>query len=320
MPAGMECPERSRGPSLQQPRILALVGPTGTGKTDTAVALCQWLGGEIVGADSVQVYRGLDIGSAKPTADALQGIRHHMIDIVDPDQHMDAADFAKRAEQAIAEVISRQAVPVVVGGTGLWIRALLRGLVRVPPVDKDVRHALEQDWQKLGKTVMYGRLAEVDPRAARNIHPNDRVRVLRALEVYEQTGKPLGELREQHALGTPRYAALTINVDIPPVHLAQRLSARTRAMVEAGWADEVRGLLEKYGPSIRSLGSVGYREMVAHVLESASIDITERRIVRATRLYARRQRTWFSHDPDVNDTMTPEQVLGAREKIASHFG
>ncbi len=301
--------------------LLVLVGPTATGKTSTAVELCQWLNGEIIGADSVQVYRGFDIGSSKPTVESLRGIPHHLIDIIDPDQPIDACDFAARADHVIDEVVSRGAVPVVAGGTGLWVRTLLRGLVSVPPVDEALRQQLERAWDEQGKQAMYNRLREVDPRSAARIHINDRMRVVRALEVYEQTGIAMGLLRARHALGSPRYRTLTICIDIPLVHLNKRLEARARQMLEAGWIDEVRALLERYGPDIRPLNSVGYREVVEHLLQQVPIETTEKEIVRSTRRYARRQRTWFNTDPNVDERMTPEEVLGdmGRSRIRAHL-
>lgn len=302
--------------------LLVLVGPTATGKTATAVELCQWLNGEIIGADSVQVYRGFDIGSSKPSVESLLGIRHHLIDVIDPDQAIDASAFAALADQAIDDVVSRGATPVVAGGTGLWVRTLLRGLVNVPPVDEVLRQKLERAWDEQGKEAMFDRLRQVDPRSAERIHINDRMRVVRALEVYEQTGLAMGELRARHALGSPRYRALTICMDIASVHLNKRLEARTRQMLEAGWVDEVRVLLERYGPDIRPLNSVGYREVVEHLLKRVPIETTEREIVRATRRYARRQRTWFNTDPNIDERMTPEQVVSAegRSRIRAHFG
>ena len=301
--------------------LLVLVGPTATGKTSTAVEVCEWLNGEIIGADSVQVYRGFDIGSSKPTVESLRGIRHHLIDIIDPDQPIDASDFAARADHAIDEVVSRGAVPVVAGGTGLWVRTLLRGLVNVPPVDEELRAELERAWDEQGKEVMYNRLREVDPRSAEQIHINDRMRVVRALEVYQQTGLAMGELRFTHARGKPRYRALTIYIDINPVHLLKRFETRTRQMLKAGWVEEVRALLDRYGPDIRPLNSVGYREIVEHIREAVPIETTECKIVRSTRRYARRQRTWFNADPDIDIRWTPEQVLSdrGRSRIRAHF-
>jgi tRNA dimethylallyltransferase len=294
----------------QPARVIVIAGPTATGKTALAVEICERVGGEIIGADSVQVYRGFDIGSAKPSAQSLRGVRHHMLDLRDPSEPMDAAEFARIAAGAIDDTVSREAVPVVAGGTGLWIRALLRGLVDAPRVDVEIRTRLEREWDTLGSAAMHRRLSQVDARSAARIHPNDKLRVVRALEVYEQTAIPMGELHERHALGSPRYRALTFHVDIPDAHLRQRLRERTREMIEGGWAEEVRELIGKHGPDVRPLDSVGYRQMKAHVIDGIALDVTEEQVVRATRLYAKRQRTWFKGDPDFGPSTTPDEVLG----------
>jgi tRNA dimethylallyltransferase len=291
------------------PRLLVLVGPTATGKTEIAVKLCETIGGEIVGADSVQVYRGFNIGSAKPSLESLRGIRHHMLDILEPDQPIDAVGYARLADDVIAQVLARGTIPVVVGGTGLWIRALVRGLVQLPRVNRVLREKLEGEWLTLGPEVMYRRLSQVDARSAARIHPHDRIRVVRALEVYEQCGMPAGELRAEHALGSRRFRTLTINVAIARDELDERLRRRTRAMIDAGWVEEVRRLVEKHGVGIRALHSVGYKQMVAHVVRGVPLETTEQEIWRGTRQYARRQRTWFRSDPDVDATMLPTEVL-----------
>jgi tRNA dimethylallyltransferase len=303
------------------PKVLVLVGPTAVGKTALAVELCERIGGEIVGADSVQVYRGLDIGSAKASPQILRSIPHHMTDIVEPDQSMDAARYAQLAQELIVQMAARGAIPVVVGGTGLWIRALLRGLVQLPPVDRALRERLERQWQEIGPELMHDRLAQVDERSAARIHANDRIRVVRALEVYEQCGAPAGQLRANHAFGARRFSTWTVHVGVARDELDERLKRRTRAMIEAGWAEEVQGLVDRYGSAIRSLHSVGYHQMVEHVVHGVPLDITEQQIVRATRQYARRQRTWFQSDPDVDTNMTPQQVLSREnlERIDAFF-
>jgi tRNA dimethylallyltransferase len=289
--------------------VLVIAGATATGKTDVALALARELGGELVGADSVQVYRGFDIGSAKPTAEELSLVPHHLIDVADPDEAIDAIGYAALADEAIARIAARGKVPVVVGGTGLWLRALLRGLVDVPKPDPNVRSRLESEIEREGAASLHTRLAAVDPRAAAAIHPNDAVRIVRALEVYEQTGEPLGELRARHALGAPRYDGVLVVVERPKEELDARIAARVRAMLDAGWADEVARLVERWGKDVRGLHSVGYEEMVAHVTEGVPIDETERRIAKSTRDYARRQRNWFRSEPGFDTIATPEELL-----------
>ena len=280
--------------------LLIIAGPTATGKTAAAIDVARHFGGEIVGADSVQVYRGFDIGSAKPTAAELGGVVHHLIDVLDPDQDVDAMAYANLADAAIRGILDRNTLPIVVGGTGLWIRALLRGLVDVPPVDHEIRKRLEAAATTQGSAALHARLSEVDPVSAGAVHPNDALRIVRALEVYEQTGAPLGNLRAEHALGRPRYRAVFIVLDLDRERHAMIIERRTEQMLDAGWVDEVRMLRERWGDEIRPFASVGYRELLAHLRDQVPLDEAARRIRKSTRIYARRQRTWFNGEPDVS--------------------
>lgn len=278
-------------------KLLVIAGPTASGKTALGVALAERFGGEVIGADSVQIYKHFEIGSARPLPEEMRGIPHHLVGACEPDSHLDAVGYAGLADRVIAEVRARNRVPIVVGGTGLWLRALLRGLLEAPPVDPLLRRALEEKADLDGDLALYAELARVDPLAAEKIHPNDRLRVVRALEVFAQTGTPMGELRRAHALGAARYDALTITLEPTPEELLPRIEERTAQMIRRGFADEVRQLLATYGPSLRALGSVGYREMCAHVRGELPLEETVAQIVRSTRLYARRQRNWFRTEP-----------------------
>lgn len=278
-------------------RIVIVAGVTAAGKTEVAIELARRRDGELVGADSVQVVRGFDVGSAKPTAAELDGVRHHLIDVVDPDEAIDAAGYAALADRAIADIAGRGRLPIVVGGTGLWLRALVRGLVALPKPDPELRAALEREADRLGAPALHARLREVDPRYAAAIHENDRRRIVRALEVLEQTGRPLGELHAEHAKGAPRYEAETYLLDRPRSELYARLRARIGAMLAAGWVDEVRALLARFGPEVRAMKSVGYRQIAEHVLDGVPIEEAARRAYQATRIYTRRQRTWFQGEP-----------------------
>jgi tRNA dimethylallyltransferase len=301
--------------------ILVLAGPTATGKTEAALELARHFDGELVGADSVQVYRGFDIGSAKPKPEELDGTTHHLIDIVDPNEEIDAAAYALRADAAIAETRSKGRLPIVVGGTGLWLRALLRGLVEVPPVDPELRARIEAACAAEGAPALHARLAEVDPLTAESVHPNDALRIVRALEVFEQTGTALGELRRAHALGAPRYEMVFVALDTEREAHAAVIDARAVRMMDAGWADEVRKLRERWGDSIRAFGSVGYREVLEHVRDGVPVDETLKRIRKSTRVYARRQRTWFKSDPSVS-WWSDRAALAeprARERIAKEL-
>jgi tRNA dimethylallyltransferase len=301
--------------------ILVIAGATAVGKSHVAGELARRYDGELIGADSVQVYVGFDIGSSKPTVEERLRVVHHLIDIREPEQPLDAASYATLADRAIADVHARGKLPIVVGGTGLWLRALLRGLVALPPVDNALRAQLERDWDAKGGAAMHLQLMAVDPISAARIHPNDKLRVVRALEVHAQTGQPLGAARLEHALGSARYRDLTFVLDLAPVHHRERVAARTREMLEAGFAAEVAGLLDKHGRELRPLQSVGYKQMVEHVLGGVPLEETERAIVRATALYARRQRTWWKSDQSVGARLTPEAALGeeAGRAIEAHL-
>ena len=280
--------------------ILVIAGPTATGKTGAAIELARHFGGELVGADSVQVYRGFDIGSAKPTVTELGGVSHHLLDVFDPNEEVDAVAYADLADVAIRETRDRGHLPIVVGGTGLWIRALVRGLVDVPAVDRELRQRLEDAAMNDGAAALHARLAEIDPISAQAIHPNDALRIVRALEVYEQTGTPLGKLRAEHALGEARYRAVLIVLEMSHERHGVVIEDRAKRMLEAGWIEEVRSLRARWGDQIRPFGSVGYREILDHLRDGFSIDETLRRIRKSTRIYARRQRTWFKGEPGVS--------------------
>jgi tRNA dimethylallyltransferase len=281
--------------------ILVVVGPTGVGKTQVALELAERRNGELVGADSVQVYRGFDIGASKPTPEELRGVPHHLIDIREPEDTLDAASFAELADAAISDIARRGRLPIVVGGTGLWIRALLRGLVEAPKVDPALRARLEADWDREGAIAMHHRLTQIDPLSAQRVHLNDRLRVVRALEVHAQSGQALGQLRADHALGKPRYEDHTILLDLDPVHHAECIRARTRGMLERGLIAEVERIVQRHGANIRALQAVGYKQVLQHLQTPVSLPELEAQINRATLLYARRQRTWWKNDPGIKE-------------------
>jgi len=290
------------------PTLVVLAGPTAVGKTQLALELARRFDAELIGADSVQVYRGFDIGSSKPTREELGDVVHHLIDVREPTEPLDAAGFAQLADRAIADAAGHGKLPIVVGGTGLWLRALLRGLVSVPPVDVALRARLEREWDQDAGQALYARLQEVDPLSTARIHVNDKLRVVRALEVYEQTGSPMGALRQSHALGQPRYRFRLYVLDLPSEIHRELVTLRVQRMLAAGFAEEVAGLLAEYGTQPRAFGSVGYKQMLEHLTQGTPIAETEAAIVRATLIYARRQRTWWSTDPSVSARITPDAL------------
>jgi tRNA dimethylallyltransferase len=280
-------------------RVIAIVGPTASGKSALALSLARERKGEIVSCDSLQVYRGLDIGSAKPTVEQRRAVPHHLIDVVDPDQDFSAADYARLARAALAQIGARGGQPIVAGGTGLYLRALRRGLFEGPSRDPELRRRLERMAQRHGDARLHRLLAHVDPEAAARIEPGDRVRVVRALEVYQATGRPL---TDHHRAGTPALEGhewLVVGLNPPRDALLRAVEARTRAMMEAGLVDETRALLARYPAPPRPLRAIGYRQAAAVVRGEQTVDQAQRDIVKETMRYAKRQMTWFRHQEDV---------------------
>ncbi len=280
--------------------LLVVVGPTASGKTEAAVRLAEAAGGEIVSADSVQVYRRFDVGTGKPDRAQRDRVPHHVIDVVDPDDPMDAARWVAMADRAIAEIASRGRRPIVCGGSFLWVRALLWGLAEAPPGDDAVRSRHRDIVAHEGRAALHDRLARVDPVMAGKLAPNDYVRVSRALEVYELTGRRMSDVQAEHGFSGRRYAAHLVTPAVSRDALDARIAARVRAMLASGWVDEVRRLRDEGHSEARPMASVGYRQVADALAAGAPIDMPslEISIVRATRIFARRQRTWL-RDRDV---------------------
>jgi tRNA dimethylallyltransferase len=275
--------------------LLTIVGPTASGKTALAVEVAERVQGEVISADSVQIYREFDIGSGKPTAEELARAAHHLVGEIDPLDSVDAAAWARRAASVIASVRARGHVPVVCGGTFLWVKALLYGLAEAPSGNDGLRERLRRLAEAEGRHALHARLRTIDPDSADRLHPNDFVRVSRALEVYELTGKPLSAWQREHGFGSPRYAARLVAIACPPEDLTLRIRARVRGWLAQGWADEVRALLRRGYRDARAMGSVGYSQVRAAVEGELPWADLEETIVRATRVFARRQRTWLNH-------------------------
>ncbi len=300
--------------------IVVICGPTGVGKTAAAIALCEAVGGAIVGADSMQVYRFMDIGTAKPTADERARVHHDLIDVVDPDEDFDAARYQHLADTAIARLVKAKRVPVVVGGTGLYIRALLHGIFPDAPGDPKVRRALRRRLSAEGAAALHRELAARDPDAAARIHPNDRQRIVRALEVLAVTGRPLSELQRRHGFRQQRYRALQIGLDIERQGLYRRIDRRVDHMLAEGLLDEVCGLLQRgYAATLKSMQSIGYRHMAAYLEGRLDWDEAVRTLKRDTRRYAKRQLTWFRADPAMR-WHRPDQMLPIVKAVRSFLG
>jgi tRNA dimethylallyltransferase len=282
------------------PRLVILSGPTGSGKSGLAIELASLCGAEILSADSMQVYRGMDIGTAKLPMSERKGITHHMIDIVDPDQKFNAALFLSRALPIIDDCQRKDTPIIVVGGTGLYVKALLGGLFRCPASQRELRRDLWEEYEKRGSAYLYKRLCKVDSKAAESIHSMDAIRVIRALEVIALTGRPFSELTQEHGFSERRFVSLHLCLHVDRDVLYDRINARTLSMIDAGLVGEVEGLLSKgYGPELKPIQAIGYRHIVGYLKGDWNLDEAARLIQRDTRRYAKRQITWFKADPEV---------------------
>jgi tRNA dimethylallyltransferase len=274
--------------------LLVVVGPTASGKSDLALRVAEARDGEIVSADSVQVYRHFDIGSGKPTAAERTRVPHHLIDVTDPGDFVDAARWAALADAAIADIRARGKTPIVCGGTFLWVRALLFGLAASPGADDAVRARHREVMETQGRGALHAELARVDTVTAARLAPNDFVRVSRALEVYELSNKPMSEWHAEHGFRRIRHPSRLLGIRFDAETLSERIARRVDAMLDEGWVDEVRALVANGHRHARAMGSVGYRH-IAEALERETFEVPVLRdeIVRATRIFARRQRTWL---------------------------
>jgi tRNA dimethylallyltransferase len=275
------------------------VGPTASGKTALAVELCELHDGEIVSADSVQVYRHFDIGSGKPNREERARAKQHLIDIIEPTEPMDAARYTELAELAIADIRGRGKRPIVCGGTFLWVRALIHGLVPAPPADAALRARHQVRVVEVGRGGLHADLARVDAESARRLAPNDFVRVSRALEVFELTGVTMSDWQAAHGFKTARHAARLLGVQREKPELDQRILARCQAMLKAGWVEEAKRLLRAGYAGTRPFSSVGYKQIALALESGQPLDRAwlELSIFRATRIFARRQRTWLRDQP-----------------------
>ncbi len=288
-------------PVNAKPRIILIAGPTGTGKTEVALTLAERLDAEIVSADSMQVYRYMDIGTAKPTPAQRRRRPHHLLDVVDPDEDFNAALFRERALKAISGAWSRGRNVVVAGGTGLYVKALTRGLFAGPARDAALRADLERAIAEHGPEHLFERLRRVDPDAADRIHCRDRIRIVRALEVFHGTGKPLSQWQREHGFDDRPFDVLGVGLDRPRPELYERIDRRCERMMAGGLPDEVRGLLDRgYAPNLRSMQSVGYRQAVQCLAGRMSEVEALSSMQQATRRLAKRQLTWFRADPSLH--------------------
>ncbi len=292
-----------------KPKVIVICGATGIGKTSVGIELAQKSGGEIVSADSMQIYRYMDIGTAKPTPAELAQVPHHMIDIVDPAEDYDAVQFARQARDRVADIVKRGLVPFIVGGTGLYIKALLHGLFQSRPVDPRIRSRLKQEAEENGSQTLHERLQQLDPDTAGRLHPNDSYRIIRALETIESTGKSISKLHREHHFEDDPFDALKIGLQMDRQKLYDRIDHRVDLMIDAGLKQEVAKLLALgYTAELKSMQSIGYRHIVEFIQEKLPWEECLRTLKRDTRRFAKRQFTWFGADRQIQWS-APDQII-----------
>ena len=299
------------------PKLIVISGPTCSGKSALAVELAQLLGAEIINADSMQVYRGMNIGTAKLPVSERKGVPHHLIDIVNPDQEFNAALFQCYALTIIKDLHKKNTPVIVVGGTGLYVKTLLRGLSKAPPSNSSIRQTLTAECKKRGPSSLHQRLSRLDKSAAESIHPMDRSRIVRALEVIHLTGYPFSEVSARHGFSERRFQTLNLCLEIDRQILYCRINRRTETMIEAGLINEVEQLLEiGYSPEVKPMQAIGYRQIVAFLKGRYGLEEAKELIQRDTRRYAKRQLTWFKADPEIT-WVNPDNKQTIIHKVVS---
>ncbi len=284
------------GCAAAEPLAVLLLGPTGSGKTALSLALGERFGGEIVSCDSVAVYRGMDLGTAKPSAEERARLPHHLIDVAEPDQSFTAGEYSRQARAALGEIARRGGLPIVTGGTGLYLRALTEGLFAGPERQQELRARLESSRAKHREDWLHRLLQRLDPASAARIHSNDTAKLIRAIEVCLAARKPLSQVLARDPL--TGFRLLRIGLNPPRTALYERLNRRAAAMFAAGLVEETRGLLARYGP-VKALDSLGYRQALRVLRESWGVEEAVAAAQQGHRNYAKRQLTWFRREPDV---------------------
>jgi tRNA dimethylallyltransferase len=281
-------------------KILIIIGPTAVGKSRLGIALAKKFGGEIISADSMQAYKGLDIGTAKVPLKNREGIKHHLIDIIEPDERFSAGWFMRLAEVSIDNILKRSNLPIIIGGTGLYIRALLKGLFSSPPRNEALSKRLDHLAEKRGTGHLHRMLMRFDTESAQKITPQDRQRLIRALEVFFKTKKPMSQFIKESPFSTDRYNAIKIGLTMPREKLYQRIEERVEKMLNEGWIEEVERLLTfGYSQECHAFKALGYREIVHYIKGEISLEETINLIKKNTRRYAKRQMTWFRKDEGI---------------------
>ncbi|MBI5746179.1 MAG: tRNA (adenosine(37)-N6)-dimethylallyltransferase MiaA [Nitrospirae bacterium] len=280
--------------------VIILTGPTSVGKSKIALYLARQLSADIISADSRQIYRGMDIGTAKPAMEEMKEIRHHMVDIVDPDERFSAGRYKDMVSSIISGMHEDGMMPFIVGGTGLYIKAVVYGLWEGPSADWDLRRRYRDMESSNGEGYLYGKLSLLDPESARSIHPKDIAKIIRAMEVFYKTGRPLASFHRSHSFSGNRYEPVIIGLRREREDLYRRIGRRTERMIEEGLIDEVRALLDKgYGEDLGAMKGLGYKQILDYLGGRCTIDEAIGLIKRDTRRYAKRQFTWFNRDRSI---------------------
>ena len=298
--------------------LLVIVGPTAAGKTEVGIKLAERIGGEIVSADSRQVYRFMDIGTAKPSMDERGNVPHYMIDIVNPDEEFTVADYVKGAAKAIREIFKKGKMPVMIGGTGLYVRAVVDGIFSGPGSDTEIRKKLEEEAKKKGLSCLHERLGKIDPEASLRIHPNDGRRIIRALEIYETTGHPISRLQKDGRKRKQEYSPRMFGINRLREELYGRIDERVGKIFRAGFVEEVKMLMDMgYGENLISMEALGYREVIRCLSKKMNLEEAKSKIKKDTRNYAKRQLTWFRKDRRINwiNVKRSENSENAAERI-----
>ena len=281
-------------------KIIILAGPTASGKTSLSLRLAEHLGAEVVNADSMQVYRRMDIGTAKPGAEERKRVVHHLLDVAEPDEEFNAALYRSLALPVLRALDSRGKMGLVVGGTGLYLKSLLGGLFHCPPKDPALRASLQLEYERLGSLRLHERLRLLDPESARKIHPNDHIRVTRALEIIALAKRSPSQLIQEHRFGERAFRALKLCLKVDREILYRRIDERSEKMVKTGLIEETEDLLRNgYSPDLKPMMALGYKHMVRYLRGIWSLEEALRKLARDTRRYAKRQLTWFRADPEM---------------------
>jgi len=300
-------------------KIIVIAGPTASGKTEVAVRLARAVGAEVVSADSMQVYRGMDIGTAKPSDADRAAVPHHMLDVVAPDEDFNADLYRKMALPIIHDIVSRGRICLLVGGTGLYMKALTGGLFECPPSDPLLRERLLAMYDRLGRGGLHSRLCELDTQAASRIHPNDRVRVTRAMEIISLTGRMPSRLADEHGFRQGPFEELYVCLDVDRQSLHGRIDRRSVKMVESGLVEETASLLASgFSPGLKAMKGLGYRHMIGYLEGERTLEEAVRILQRDTRRYAKRQMTWFRKIPGVI-WKSPDDFKGIHEVVVRHM-